>query len=157
MASVPEAKNGQNAASARLIGKIEARIEIGVEVCGASLLEAMKRDADLVDSCRDELIASPRDERAVGCDRRLEAARGGDTDHLGQFAVQKRLAHQVIVDILGDAHKIIENRPKLGDRHTARRAARAVAEGAIHITAIGNLNVNSGKHNRSSFFYYILS
>ena len=80
----------------------------------------------------------------------MEACLAGHLDKPGKQRMEKGFPHEVMIDIAGLSGELPENMGVLRLRHLPGRAVMPMAEGTVHIANIGDLYIDTGKHNFTS-------
>ena len=104
--------------------------------------KAVQGNVHLVQTLIQKRISTGGEQRAVGGEHGAEACLPCHFDEAGQKRVDKRLAHEVVVDIFCFALQLLQQMGILRLRHLMQRALMPVAEGAVHIADVGDLHID---------------
>ena len=99
----------------------------------------------------EQLFLATVQKRSVGCNDRAIAALACHMKKFGQQGVRQRLAHEVIVKILGIARQSIEHEGKFRAAHLSWCSMVSVTKGAALIAQIGDFYVCLTVHGVSFF------
>ena len=141
---VPKPKHHDDPRLAGPVSKIQAGNDVVDIILVAALFEAVDGDVDLVHPCVDQGLTPACQQGAVGGDLGLEAQRSGDGQHPGQLRVGQGLAHEMVVEVAGDAAEFPGDLLKFRRGHHLWLPEGAGAEGAISVAKVGDFHINPG-------------
>ena len=158
---VPQPQSGDRAACGGFFCKSEACGE--VSACRVRHLRpeigfpGVEGDADLVQLRRQQFVRPLRDLRAVGGQRRVQLLLPQDSQKFPQLRMQKRLTHQMQVDILGQRRDFFYGNTELFGGHEMRGAFCLRTERACQIADVGDFYVYFVQKQKPPYFVRLCS